>query len=83
MTTQELFFKLLRYKSITPNDDGAFCFIADYLLEYEHKRVDIEDTKNLFIYKKFGDGPHLSFVGHIDVVPPGEGWSSDPFEPTR
>ncbi len=82
MTTQELFFKLLRYKSITPDDDGAFFFIADYLSAYEHTIINIEDTKNIFIYKKFGDGPHLSFAGHIDVVPPGEGWDSDPFEPT-
>jgi len=82
MTTQELFFKLLRYKSITPNDDGAFDFIKDYLSHYEHTIIDIEDTKNIFIYKKFGDGPHLSFAGHIDVVPPGDGWDTDPFEPT-
>jgi succinyl-diaminopimelate desuccinylase len=82
MTTKELFFKLLRYKSITPDDDGAFFFIADYLSDYEHTIIDIKDTKNIFIYKCFGDGPHLSFAGHIDVVPPGDGWDSDPFEPT-
>ena len=82
MTTKELFFKLLRYKSITPDDDGALFFIADYLSDYKHIIIDIEDTKNIFIYKKFGDGPHLSFAGHVDVVPPGKGWESDPFEPT-
>jgi len=81
MTTQELFFKLLRYKSLTPDDDGAFSFIVDYLSHFEHVIIDVEDTKNLFIYKKFGEGPHLSFAGHIDVVPPGEGWETDPFEP--
>ena len=26
--------------------------------------------------------PHLCFAGHIDVVPPGEGWASEPFNPT-
>jgi succinyl-diaminopimelate desuccinylase len=82
MTTQELFFKLLKYKSITPNDDGAFEFIAEYLDHFEHVRVDMEDTKNIFLYKKFSEGPHLCFAGHIDVVPPGDGWQSDPFEPT-
>ncbi len=25
---------------------------------------------------------HLCFAGHIDVVPPGEGWESEPFTPT-
>lgn len=82
MNTKELFFKLLRYHSITPDDDGAFAFIADYLSDFEHMLIDIEDTKNIFIYKRFGEGPHLCFAGHIDVVPPGEGWESDPFEPT-
>ena len=23
--------------------------------------------------------PHFGFAGHLDVVPPGEGWSGDPF----
>ena len=25
-------------------------------------------------------GPHFGFAGHLDVVPPGDGWSSDPFD---
>jgi succinyl-diaminopimelate desuccinylase len=25
-------------------------------------------------------GPHFGFAGHLDVVPPGDGWSSDPFQ---
>lgn len=25
--------------------------------------------------------PHLAFAGHLDVVPPGAGWTSDPFTP--
>jgi succinyl-diaminopimelate desuccinylase len=26
-------------------------------------------------------GPHFGFAGHLDVVPPGEGWTGDPFVP--
>ncbi|MET0251952.1 MAG: succinyl-diaminopimelate desuccinylase, partial [Novosphingobium sp.] len=26
---------------------------------------------------------HLAFAGHVDVVPPGEGWTSAPFAPER
>jgi len=81
MTTKELFFKLLKYKSITPSDDGAFEFIKEYLSDFESINIDVKDTKNLFLYKKFGDGIHLSFAGHIDVVPPGNGWDTKPFEP--
>ena len=28
------------------------------------------------------DGPHLAFAGHVDVVPPGDGWTSGAFTPT-
>jgi len=81
MTIQNLFIKLLKFKSITPNDDGAMDFIKEYLSDFEIIEINKEDVKNLFIYKKFGDGEHLCFAGHIDVVPAGEGWESKPFEP--
>jgi succinyl-diaminopimelate desuccinylase len=36
-------------------------------------------TENMVAIR--GEGaPHFGFAGHLDVVPPGEGWSSDPFE---
>jgi len=35
-------------------------------------------VENLFASRGEG-GPHLGFAGHLDVVPPGEGWSRDPF----
>ena len=28
-----------------------------------------------------GGGQHFAFAGHLDVVPPGTGWTGDPFEP--
>ena len=82
MKTDELFLKLLRYVSITPDDDGAFIFIKEYLKGFEVIEVNIENTKNIFLYKRFGEGIHLCFAGHIDVVPAGENWDTPPFEPT-
>ncbi|PHO13168.1 succinyl-diaminopimelate desuccinylase [Malaciobacter marinus] len=81
MTVIELFQKLLRFKSITPDDDKAFDFIEEYLgNEWTCINIDKEDTKNRFYYKKFNNNPqHLCFAGHIDVVPTGEGWDVDPF----
>lgn len=77
-----LFQKLLRYKSITPDDAESFEFITEYLGDsWECIKLDIEDTKNRFYSKKFNQSDeHLCFAGHIDVVPAGEGWSVDPFE---
>ncbi len=30
-----------------------------------------------------GRGRHFAFAGHLDVVPPGKGWASDPFAPEQ
>ena len=80
MEVIELFKFLIESKSETPNDGGLLDFIEKYLPEYTAVRVDIEDVKNLFIYKKFGEGEHLCFAGHVDVVPAGEGWATNPYK---
>ncbi len=39
-------------------------------------------VENLFAIRKGPEGSrHFAFAGHLDVVPPGEGWTSAPFEP--
>ncbi|MPS67802.1 MULTISPECIES: succinyl-diaminopimelate desuccinylase [Novosphingobium] len=39
-------------------------------------------VENLFAIRKGPVGSrHFAFAGHLDVVPPGEGWSSAPFAP--
>jgi succinyl-diaminopimelate desuccinylase len=83
MNVLELFERLLQFRSITPNDDGAMEFIKNYLNDFKVIQTQKKGVKNLFIYKKFSDGDHLCFGGHIDVVPPGNGWDSDPFIPTK
>lgn len=35
-------------------------------------------VENLLAVRGSG-GPHFAFAGHLDVVPPGDGWASDPF----
>lgn len=40
-------------------------------------------VENLLAVRRTGEGPHLAFAGHLDVVPPGEGWTSDAFRPER
>ena len=75
-----LFKYFINSKSETPNDGGILNFIEDYLLGFEAIRIDVEDVKNLFMYRKFGEGEHLCFAGHVDVVPAGEGWNTNPYE---
>ena len=38
-------------------------------------------VENLLAWRTTGAGPHFAFAGHLDVVPPGHGWASDPFTP--
>ncbi len=81
MKVNDLFVKLLGFRSITPDDAGSLNFVREYLPEYEAVWKNEGGVKNLFLYRWFGDGIHLMFAGHVDVVPPGDGWQSDPFVP--
>ena len=44
--------------------------------------TDEEAVENLFAIRNGPEGSkHFAFAGHLDVVPPGEGWTSAPFAP--
>lgn len=80
MNIIELFKYMVEQKSETPDDGGLLEFIESYLGDFEAVRVDVEGVKNLFLYKKFSEGEHLCFAGHVDVVPAGSGWDTDPYK---
>jgi len=80
MDVIELFKEMLERKSETPDDGGALSWISEYLEGYTSLVINREEVQNLFIYKKFGEGEHLCFAGHVDVVPAGEGWTTDPYK---
>ena len=77
----DLFLKLLSAKSITPDDGGTLSFIESYLEDFEATWINEGGVKNLFLTKKFSEGKHLCFAGHLDVVPAGDGWETNPFVP--
>jgi len=81
MNVVDLLLKLLSYESLTPNDAGSLAFIEEYLSDYEAMYVNESGVKNLFLTKKFGEGDHFCFAGHVDVVPAGKGWDTNPFVP--
>ncbi|MEO8924652.1 MAG: ArgE/DapE family deacylase [Caldimonas sp.] len=39
----------------------------------------LESIVNLVVRCKYGEGPTIALNAHGDVVPPGEGWSHDPY----
>lgn len=71
---------LMRRPSVTPDEAGVMD-LAQTTLEalcFRVKRYKFGLVDNL--YARFGDAaPNFCFAGHLDVVPPGTGWASDPF----
>jgi len=78
---------LVRCKSVTPVDDGAIDYISDFLknLGFETEILEFSEkertVRNLFAKFEREEGANLGFLGHSDVVPAGDGWDSDPFNP--
>lgn len=71
---------LIRRPSITPVEAGALDLIENALtaLGFATRRMKFGLVDNL--YARLGAArPNFCFAGHVDVVPPGEGWTSDPF----
>ncbi|ALU11417.1 acetylornithine deacetylase [Ignicoccus islandicus DSM 13165] len=53
----------------------------EYVDKDYRSKVCPTGSERPIIIAKVGDGdPLLEFNGHYDVVPPGEGWESDPFD---
>ena len=73
---------LLRCRSITPADDGALALLRAALepLGFACHDVPFGPVKNLFARTGTG-APHFCFLGHADVVPPGDeaAWMHPPF----
>ncbi|MFW2831165.1 succinyl-diaminopimelate desuccinylase [Sphingomonas sp. ID0503] len=83
----DLTARLIACPSITPADGGAQDVIEQALRSigfevhrFLHGSAPDGPVPNLFATRGSG-GPHLAFAGHSDVVPPGAGWTGNPFEP--
>jgi succinyl-diaminopimelate desuccinylase len=79
--------QLIACPSITPARGEVFDLLEAALkaLGFEVHRFVLGEapdgpTENMVAIRGSGF-PHFGFAGHLDVVPPGEGWSSDPFDP--
>jgi succinyl-diaminopimelate desuccinylase len=79
----ELASELIACPSVTPASGAVFDRLEAALkpLGFEvHRFVSGGEVENLFATRGAGS-PHFGFAGHLDVVPPGDGWSGDPFGP--
>ncbi|MET0371019.1 MAG: succinyl-diaminopimelate desuccinylase [Sphingobium sp.] len=84
----ELTRRLIACPSVTPATGAVFAALEEMLLPlgftvHRFLAGDAPDgpVENLLAWRSNGTGPHFAFAGHLDVVPPGAGWASDPFIP--
>ena len=85
--------RLIAAPSVTPATGAVFDAMEAMLTPlgfgvHRFTRGDGEEgsdeapVENLFAIRHGPEGSkHFAFAGHLDVVPPGEGWASAPFEP--
>jgi len=83
----DLAARLIACRSITPATGAVFDVLEDALapLGFTVHRFTCGEApdgpvENLFATRGSGR-PHFGFAGHLDVVPPGNGWTGDAFEP--
>ena len=83
----DLAARLIACPSVTPREAGALTVLGEALEELGftvHRFLSGSapegPVENMFASRGSG-GPHFGFAGHVDVVPPGEGWRTDPFTP--
>src|SRR6478672_9604760 len=83
----DLAARLIACPSVTPASGAVFDVLEAALspLGFTVNRFILGEApdgpvENLFATRGAG-APHFAFAGHLDVVPPGEGWASDPFTP--
>lgn len=71
-----------------PHAERTAELLKDFGLEAEKHAVPVQDVKdyglesitNLIVRRKYGnDGRTVALNAHGDVVPPGEGWTHDPY----
>ncbi|MCP1337796.1 M20/M25/M40 family metallo-hydrolase [Futiania mangrovi] len=57
----------------------GFTVARDPVPEADAEAHGMVSATNLIVRHRFGDGPVLALNAHGDVVPPGEGWTTDPY----
>lgn len=96
MDAKDLLCKMIDYETITPNECGIYKLLLSVLdstsLNKAYKTHILEqenhNVKNLFFMllpesasmNSLDSLTHICFAGHVDVVPPGEGWECNPFK---
>lgn len=85
--------ELVRVPTDTPPGDNAphaertaqllamFGYVAEKhpLPQHQVRDHGLASLTNLIVRRRFGEGPTIALNAHGDVVPPGDGWTHDPY----
>lgn len=84
----ELTKALIAAESVTPARGSVFDVLENALLplgfrveRFIEGEAPDGPVENLLAVRGAGPGRHFAFAGHLDVVPPGSGWTSGAFQP--
>ena len=70
-----------------PHAERTAELLAEFGLDAERHAVPADEVAayglgsltNLIVRRRHGDGPTIALNAHGDVVPPGDGWTHDPY----
>src|SRR5262249_52167697 len=70
-----------------PHAERTAQLLKEFGYEAEHHAVPAQTVRdyglqsitNLIVRRRYGDGPTIALNAHGDVVPPGDGWTHDPY----
>ncbi len=87
---KEFLKELIRFKTIsTEFDRKEFRRAAEFISKnfedvgFKTEIVEYDGWPHVYAEKNFGKEKTIGFVVHYDVVPPADGWKTDPFEPVE
>ena len=76
--------ELLRELVAIPSVSGSEGAIAEFVEQTARKwglDAERDETSVRVEVHGFAEGPTIALVSHLDTVPPGAGWTRDPFTP--
>lgn len=86
VTLLEELIRIPSYVDETHNENAAIDFLEKYLEvhfpEMSCRRIPVAGTNRANLYLEGSKPTELLFVGHIDTVPPSDGWTTTPLTPT-
>lgn len=82
MKIEKILNDLIKFNTVEDKENKKIIkWIAGYLKPMGFK-IKIQKNKKQNLFASIGPAPIITFIGHTDTVPPGAGWTKNPFQLT-